>query len=240
MFALRRALCRAGLQKNAFLIAPIRNNSSSSDSLGISEIDEELASTAFATHQTSFTPSTASKDADSRPVSSWIQPDEGDLASGIQSFNHRQLQEVKWNVPDYTIDERAVMLMAAKPLVEPSESLDEAHRKSRAFYRLIVRKMPSLLMWYNMTEVHPMKAARSIRTHFEKYRGIKDVTVLDKLRWHGEVVLSDVVRNHFTYSHAYNLLNLKGEIVPVPAKGVDEVKTDFLSDFFVGGKTMKG
>jgi hypothetical protein len=60
-----------------------------------------------------------------------------------------------------------------------------------------------------MVEIHPMKAARSIRRHFEKYQYVKDVAVLDKLRWHGEVVLSDVVRNHFTYSHAFNLLNMK-------------------------------
>jgi hypothetical protein len=111
--------------------------------------DEQLVSGVSplsVTNVTSFTPSAASLDPSRPPVATWIQPGDEKLdLDKLVAYNHRQLEENRWEIPDYTIDERAALLMEAKPLVETSATLEEAHRKSRHFYRIILRKMPALL-----------------------------------------------------------------------------------------------
>lgn len=113
-----------------------------------------------------------------------------------------------------------------------STSLDDAKFQNRRFYRKVIRLIPRLLLQYDMYEIPPSQAIRSLRSHFKKHHGIEDVAVLDKLRWHGEVVLADLVRLYFTHSHVQQLVNPNVNTLPdLPTKEKSS-ESPFLADFF--------
>lgn len=117
-----------------------------------------------------------------------------------------------------------------------STDYEDAKRKSRALYRRILRRLPTILLTYELQEVPPMDAIRSVRSYFMKHAGVTDPAVIDHLRWMGEVMLADIVRCYFTYSHVHNLVFPKQEYLPplpeTASPSVVKPETPFLEEFF--------
>lgn len=120
--------------------------------------------------------------------------------------------------------------------LELSTSYEDAKLKARALYRKILRRLPYLLMTYNVHELPPLEAVRSVRSHFVRYQGVSDPAVIDKLRWQGEVVVADLARHYLTQAHVLQLLFPNPEVLPplpnsteAPAEGVSNFLLDFLT-----------
>ncbi len=88
-----------------------------------------------------------------------------------------------------------------------------------------------------MYEIPPQQAVRSIRSYFEKHKGVvTDAAVMDKLRWQGEVIFSDLIRLYFTYSHVMALIFPTPEYLPpLPATAAAATSappsSEFLDEF---------
>lgn len=53
--------------------------------------------------------------------------------------------------------------------------------------------------------LHPPQAVKAVKFYFTQFPA-KDAATMDRLRWQGEVIMADVVRNYLTYSHVSALL----------------------------------
>lgn len=121
-----------------------------------------------------------------------IQVRERDVAK-LQSLTGLLHMNIAANLQDYA------------PHMILSKSLPEAQFYTRAFYRKIIRLIPTLLKNYTMNEISPTEASRLVKVLFREVE-TQDYETMDNMRWDGEVVFTDAVRMYLTQSHVISIL----------------------------------
>jgi len=117
---------------------------------------------------------------------------------------------------------------------KPSETFDEARKRSIRVYRHIAKSLPAILQIYEITNVRPADGLKRIRKEFEATKDMRQPLLIDFLRMKAETELHEAWACFKSDTHIAHIVSPPepGFIEKIPQVAPNQ--TQFLSGFLRG------